>query len=556
MQMKYLMILLSSIIFPGLAKAQKAHFTHADTLRGSNGPGRLAYDVLHYDISVKPDLERKTIAGKNTVRMRINAFDSLQVDLQVPMQIDSIRVGEKSLSFRREGNVFWVQNPGKGIQLITFWFSGKPREAVSPPWDGGWIWRKDATGKPFVSVACQGLGASVWYPCKDYQGDEPDSGATLHITVPQGLMAVGNGRLTDSISSANEKTYTWKVVNPINNYNIIPYIGDYVHFGEIYNGEKGPLTMDYYVLRYNLEKAKKQFTDAPKTIKALEHWFGPYPFYEDGYKLVEAPHLGMEHQSAVAYGNGYMMGYRGRDLSGTGLGLKWDFIIEHETGHEWFGNNITTKDIADMWVHEGFTTYSEALFQEYFWGKQEGEAYCLGQRKGIQNRNIITGIYGVNAEGNGDMYNKGASMIQTIRILMKNDEKFRQMLREMNRKFYHQTVTSSDIERFISKYSGLNLQALFDQYLRTTAIPHLHWWRENNRVFYQLKNAVKGFRYVTEAAYGSQRFKLSLENKVKSIRVKDGEQFGLHIDPALYIEVINKKPDASATGSIMVKTKN
>ncbi|MBC7535524.1 MAG: M1 family peptidase, partial [Ferruginibacter sp.] len=351
-------------------------FTHADTLRGSNGPFRQFWNVLKYELTIKPDYASKTIEGNN----RITYFDMgvklMQVDLQEPMQLDSATDGDARYSFRREGNVYWVEIRDSaavyaitpGIRSLLLYFHGKPREAVKPPWDGGWIWKKDDMGNPWMTVACQGLGASVWYPCKDIQSDEPDSGAIQHIIVPDSLVAVANGRLTEKKSLHNGTTmYSWEVKAPINNYCIIPSIGKYVHFKATYSGEKGKLDMDYWVMAYNLEKAKKQFTDAPRMMKAFEYWFGPYPFYKDGYKIVEAPELGMEHQSAIAYGNGYRNGYNNPyrqniSWSGTKWEQKFDFIIIHESGHEWFGNNITTNDIADMWVHESFTSYSEVLF--------------------------------------------------------------------------------------------------------------------------------------------------------------------------------------------------
>src|SRR4029079_6357812 len=268
---------------------------------------------------------------------------------------------------------------------------------VRPPWDGGWIFTKDAQGRPWMTVACQGLGASVWYPCKDYQGDEPDNGATLTINVSNELIAVSNGRpgSKSEIPTSQLQSYTWNVRSPINNYTIVPYIGHYVNWSDTLQGEKGKLDLNYWVLDYDLDKAKKQFEQVKPMLRAFEYWFGPYPFYEDGYKLVEAPHLGMEHQSAVAYGNHFQNGYLGRDLSGTGWGMKWDYIIVHESGHEWFANNITTKDIADMWIHEGFTDYSETLFTTCEYGVEAGNDYVIGTRKNIQNDIPVIGFYGV-----------------------------------------------------------------------------------------------------------------------------------------------------------------
>ncbi|HEY0066603.1 MAG TPA: M1 family metallopeptidase, partial [Flavisolibacter sp.] len=458
--------------------SQKRSFTRQDTLRGTITPERAWWDVLHYDISVTPDYNSRTIKGIAAIRFKTLADGKrMQIDLQEPMQIDSIvSLGTPVSRSWREKNVYWVefsQSIAKGSNRdIVFYFSGKPRAAKNAPWDGGWIWKTDAQGRPWMSVACQGLGASVWFPCKDHQSDEPDNGATLTVNIIDTLVAVANGKLKSKVSAANGMaSYTWEVTNPINNYNIIPYIGKYVNFTETFTGEKGKLNCSYWVLDYNLDKARKQFKQVPMTLKAFEYWFGPYPFYEDDFKLVEAPHLGMEHQSAVAYGNKYQNGYMGRDLSGTGVGLKWDFIIVHETGHEWFGNNITTKDVADMWVHEGFTSYSETLFSEFHFGKDSANAYVQGLRRNIDNDIPIIGHYGVNQEGSGDMYYKGSNMLHTIRQIVNDDAKFRNIIRGLNKDFYHQTVTTRQVEDYISKQSGKNLSKVFDQYLRTTDIP-------------------------------------------------------------------------------------
>jgi len=329
----------------------------------------------------------------------------------------------------------------------------------------------------------------------------------MHITIPDTLVCVGNGRMRDKkINGDGTVTYDWAVVNPINNYNIIPYIGKYVHFDEVYKGEKGNLDMDYWVLDYNLDKAKKQFTDAQRMMKAFEYWFGPYPFYDDGFKLVEAPHLGMEHQSATAYGNGYQNGYLGRDLSGSGWGLKWDFIIVHESGHEWFANNITTKDIADMWVHEGFTNYSETLFTEYYYGKEAATAYITGIRKNIANDIPIIGPYNVNKEGSGDMYYKAANMIHNIRQVINDDTLFRKILRGLNSTYYHQTVTSKQVEDYISKQSNTDFSKVFDQYLRTVRIPVLEYKIANYTLSYRYSNCIDGFNMPLKINFKKQQW--------------------------------------------------
>jgi aminopeptidase N len=485
---------------------KKTILTKQDTLRGSINPYRSWWNVLKYNITVEPDYITKAIKGKNTINYYDSGGNIMQVDLQQPMNIDSIMHNNTPLKYWRNENVFFVMvrdtlkkykiKPGQ--DSITIYFTGKPRPAVMPPWDGGWIWQQDKNGNPWMSVACQGLGASVWYPCKDHQSDEPDNGAILTMVVPDTLMAVANGKLVSTNTAGNnKKAYTWAVQNPINNYNIVPYIGKYQNFSEVYNGLKGKLYCNYWVLDYNIEKAKAQFKQVPAMLTCFEHWFGPYPFYEDDYKLVEAPHLGMEHQSAVAYGNKFMNGYLGNDLSGSGWGKKWDYIIIHESGHEWFGNNITTNDIADMWVHEGFTDYSETLFTECEYGKAAGTDYVSGLRKNIQNDIPIIGKYGVNKEGSGDMYYKGANLIHNIRSIINDDEKFRGILTGLNKIFYHHTVTGKQVENYIATQSGLKLDKVFDQYLRTTQIPVLKYKiiNANNKstLTYYWSNCITGF---------------------------------------------------------------
>ena len=500
--MKKLVLLLGliSIITNAQVLNNKQEFTRQDSLRGTNNEFRNWWDVKKYKVSVEPDYQSKSIKGKTTItfdKIAPQQSDLLQIDLQDPMMVSAVKLNGKKISdFKRDGNVYFI-NVGKNIKntsnQLELEYNGNPRVAVRAPWDGGWIFAKDEKGRDWMSVAVQGLGASAWFPNKDYLGDEPDNGMELEIIAPKDLVGVGNGRLVSKKEKNGKTISTWKVVNPINNYNIIPYIGHYVNFKDTFEGEKGKLDLDYYVLDYNIDKAKSQFEQAKLMLKSFEHWFGPYPFYEDSFKIVEAPHLGMEHQSGIAYGNKFENGYLGRDLSGSGWGLKWDFIIVHEAGHEWFGNNITEKDVADMWIHEAFTAYSETLFTETYYGKDAASEYVRGTRKAIQNDIPIIGVYGVNQEGSGDMYYKGANMIHTLRTWMNNDEKFRQMLRGLNKEFYHQTVTTEQIENYIAKFSGLNLNTFFNQYLRTVKVPTLELKQNGNKVEYRYTNVVDGF---------------------------------------------------------------
>jgi aminopeptidase N len=490
-------IALTLLFFLGsasLVSAQTNGFTKQDTLRGSIGPERAWWNVLHYELTIEPDFTTRQLKGKNRIEFNLTGApvtDRMQIDLQLPMQIEKVLLGQQALPFTREGNVFWIDlrahqsllpKSKKIAATLEIHFSGKPRVAVNPPWDGGWIFRKDKSGNPWMSVACQGLGASVWYPCKDHQSDEPDRGARMNIIVPDTLVAVANGRLIGKkLAGPGKEQWSWSVTSPINNYNLIPYIGRYAHWSDTLMGErKQNLDLDYWVLAEDLEKAKPHFQrDVKRMLRAFEHWFGPYPFYEDGFKLVQSPHLGMEHQSAIAYGNQFKNGYLGRDLSGSGWGLGWDYIIIHESGHEWFANNITTRDIADMWVHEGFTMYSEVLFVDYHYGRAAADAYVKGLRASIDNDRPLIAPYGVNAEGSGDMYNKGANLIHTLREIIDNDSLFRDILRGMNRDFALEPTTSSAVEAYWIKRMGMNVQPIFDQYLRTTQIPRLEFRMAN-----------------------------------------------------------------------------
>lgn len=537
-----------------------AQYTHQDTLRGTIGPERAWWDVLHYDLSVTPDYDARSIIGRTTIQYKVlpdQKTDYMQIDLQQPLKIDTLFYDDKlyinypAKPYYNEGNVWHVPLPrakAGSVHSLTIAYHGNPRIAVRAPWDGGWIFTKDEKGRPWMTVACQGLGASVWYPCKDHQSDEPDNGATLNITVVDSLVAVGNGRLKEKISSNGLTTWTWEVKNPINNYDIIPYIGKYVNFSDTLMGEKGKLDCNYWVIDYNLEKAQKQFgRDVKPMIHCFEYWFGPYPFYEDGYKLVESSHLGMEHQSATAYGNHYVNGYyvggnRGVDLSGTDWGLKWDYIIIHESGHEWFGNSITSNDIADMWVHEGFTDYSEPLFVECMFGKKAGDEYTRGLRRNIDNDRPIIGPYGVNKEGSGDMYAKGANMLHTIRQVIDNDDKFRSILHGIQKDFYHKTVDSKDIEKYMSQKSGKDLSKIFDQYLRTTKVPELEYQitrEKGQKGGYAIKskwnNVVDGFAMPVRVYVDDKPIWLMPGKDFKTVVVQGKLPDGLTVDKNFYI---------------------
>ena len=518
--------------------SQQYNFTKQDTLRGSITPERAWWDLVYYhlDISVKPD--EKFIEGSNTITYNVlNSNDRLQVDLQSPLKITKVEQNGNLLDFESQGNAHFIKlldKQKKGtIQSVKVYYEGYPKEAVRAPWDGGLSWKRDSNGKHFVATSCQGIGASIWWPNKDHMYDEVDS-MLISVNVPKDLVNVSNGRLKKIDEFEDSKTYHWYVSNPINNYGVNINIGDYLSFAEVYNGEKGPLDMVYYVLRDNIERARTHFKDAPKMMDAFEYWFGPYPFYEDSFKIVEVPYLGMEHQSSITYGNKYMKGYLGRDLSRTGWGLKFDYIIIHEAGHEWFANNITYKDIADMWVHESFTTYSENLFLDYHYGNEAASDYVIGTRDGISNSSPMIGPYGVNKRGS-DLYTKGANLLHTLRQIAKDDEIWRMILRGLNSEFYHQTVDTKQIEEFISSKIGFDLTTFFDQYLRDIRIPNLEYSISDGLLTYRWVDVIDNFTMPLEIEVLGENIWIYPTTKKKSIEINSDR---IKIDRDYYVKSV------------------
>ena len=540
------LITLLLIILPAGAQyiaPEQIKFMRQDSLRGSITPERAWWDLTYYhlDIAVKPS--DSTIYGSNTVTYRvINSSGKMQIDLQPPLEIIKAEQNGKSLDFSREGNVYWIsmsesQEPGKIYSLILN-YGGKPKISLRPPWEGGITWRRDKNDLPFVASSCQGDGASLWWPCKDHMYDEPDS-MLISVNVPSNLMDVSNGRLRSVVRKKdNTTTYNWFVANPINNYGVNINIADYAHFSEVFKGEKGRLDCDYYVLKENLDKAKAQFRQAPMMLSAFEYWFGPYPFYEDSYKLVETPYLGMEHQSSVTYGNGFRNGYTGNDVSGSGWGDKFDFIIVHESGHEWFANSITYEDVADMWIHESFTNYSENLYVEYYYGKDAGREYVLGSRRNIRNDRQVTGKYNVNFSGSGDMYYKGGSMLHTLRQIVDDDEKWRGILRGLNRDFYHQVVKGSQIEDYLSDKAGINLKPFFDQYLRDIRIPVFEYYIKDGKLTFRWNNCVQGFNMPVRIYVSGTRKDIVPTSRFTTIDLGT-EDAVIKVDPNYYVGILN-----------------
>ena len=525
-----LILLLSSFI------SLSQNFTRQDTLRGSITPQRAWWDLTYYHLDISVDPEKKYLKGSNTVHYKVlKTSKEMQIDLQKPLKITRITQDNKDLDYRLDGYSYFIKlkkNQKKGqLKSLKIFYEGNPKVAIRPPWDGGITWTRDSNGKHFIANSNQGIGASIWWPNKDHMYDEVDS-MLISVNVPKDLINVSNGRLRSIEDFGKTKTFNWFVSNPINNYGVNINIGDYITFSEVYDGEKGDLDMIYYVLRDNIERAKSQFKDAIKMMQAFEHWFGPYPFYEDSFKIVEVPYLGMEHQSSITYGNKYMKGYLGRDLSRTGWGLKFDYIIIHEAGHEWFANNITYKDIADMWVHESFTTYSENLFLDYHYGKEAASEYVIGTRDGISNSSPMIGTYGVNKRGS-DLYTKGANILHTLRQIAKNDEIWRMILRGLNSEFYHQTVDTKQIEEYISSKIGFDLTTFFDQYLRDIRIPNLEYSISDGLLTYRWINVIDNFTMPLEIEVLGKNIWIYPSTNKKSIEINSDK---IKIDKDYYVK--------------------
>jgi aminopeptidase N len=553
--MRLVALLAAATLCPRLLAAQAPAYTHADTLRGSNGPDRAWWDATFYDLHVRVSPADSSIRGVNGITYRVlRQAREMQIDLQVPLVVDSMVQGGRSLTYRRDGNAFFVtlraaQRAGE-VKTVTVYYHGRPRVAVRPPWDGGFSWATDSLGHRWIATTDEGLGASVWWPLKDYLGDEPDS-QRIAITVPDSMVDVSNGRLRSTTHNPDgTTTYEWFVTDPINSYDVVVNAGDYAHYADTLEGAAGKLSLDFWPLAYHLDAAKAQWRQVVPMLQCFERWFGPYPWYRDGYKLVEAPHLGMEHQSAVAYGNHFENGYLGRDLSGTGIGLMWDFIIVHESAHEWFGNNISVQDHADMWVHEGFANYAEGLYTECRMSKVAGEAYLIGLRRRIRNDRPVVGPYGVNSDGSGDMYAKGANMLLTIRQLVDDDARWRDVLRGLNHTFWHQTVTGRQVEDYMSRATGLDLGKVFEEYLTTTMVPEFDYKVESGTLSYRWADVVPGFAMPVRVQIpGLGTRWLHPTEAWQTLAAPDPEADRLEVDEGFYVRSRNVlAPAADSTG--------
>ncbi len=538
-------IFLVILVFFGFQQIKAQEFTRRDSLQGSLRPERTCFDVLRYDLNLTIEPEYKTVKGYNDITFKvIEKTQKIQLDLFENMVVDSIIFNEKKLQYKREFDAVFISFPSElplnSEQKIRFYYNGNPLVAKRAPWDGGFVWKKDSNGNDFVGVAVQGTGASLWYPVKDHQTDEPDRGASVKVAVPNGLMNVSNGKFIGNENLNNGFTrWDWEVKNPINNYNIVINIGDYVNIHE----KLDDLDLDYYVLAENEVVARKHFEEVMPMMECFQQKFGTYPFVNDGYKLVETPYLGMEHQSAVAYGNKYTKGYLGNDMTGTGIGLEFDFIIIHETGHEWFGNSITSKDIADMWIHESFTTYSECVYVECQFGYEKAMAYINGQKKLIANQKPVIGQFGVNYKtGNSDMYYKGALMLNTIRHIINDDTKWWAMLKKYAETYRHKIIETKDVVAFFSKESGLNLSPIFDQYLKHKAFPELELKFNEGTIDFRWKTDVENFKMPFECKIGTKSLRYEATNAWQSapIQLKNPTDFKLDENKFLFTSSVVK----------------
>jgi len=530
-------IIITFLLFTNLFFAQQK-FSHRDSLQGGLRFERTCFDIQRYDLNIKINPTEKFIVGFNEISFKVkNNTSCIQLDLFENMQVDSIIFNHKKLNYKRDKLavfIFFTEKIEENTQQkLKFYYSGNPIIAKNAPWDGGFVFSEDKNKKPWIGVACQGAGASLWFPCKDSQTDEPDLGATIKVAVPNGLMEVSNGKFLGNKDLKNGYTrWDWEVTYPINSYNITVNIADYFHFNEVYNG----LRLDYYVLKENKEKAFKQFEVVKPMMDCFQYKFGEYPFKNDGYKLVETPYLGMEHQSAVSYGNDYKQGYSGEDLSGTSIGLLFDFIIIHESGHEWFGNSITSTDVADMWIHEAFTCYTESVFVECQFGYEKGQTYINGLHKNVLNDKPILGIYGLKNEGSGDMYYKGALMLNTIRHIINNDEKWWKLLLDFSNKFKYQLINYQDVVHYFESESGITLTPVFNAYLKYTKIPKLQVKFRNSKMEYRWETPEDAFEMPFEVTIDKSTHRLLGTKNWKEISANKNAEIQVNTN-SFYISV-------------------
>jgi aminopeptidase N len=533
-------VCLSLFVFAALAAAQAPSPqapSRANILRGEYSQWRANNDLLSYDLDIRVDPEKKFISGKNTIRFKMLKDDTrIQLDLFANLNVDKILHGGTEMKYARELGTVFVDFPSplkKGsVQAIEFYYSGFPQETGR---FGGISFRKDPAGRHWITTACQGIGASIWWPNKDQQRDEVES-MQLHVAVPGTLTDVSNGRFVGKTDLGDGYTrYDWAISYPINNYNVSLNIGTYEHFSD----RLDDLTLDFYCLPENLEKAKRQFAQARPMLEAFQKYFGGYPFKRDGYKLIEVPYSGMEHQSAVTYGNRFANGYLERDWTGVGVSLKFDFIIIHESAHEWFGNSITGSDISDMWIHEGWATYAECVYVEAMFGREDALKYTNGYKSKVRNKQPIITARGVNQTPPQDQYFKGALFLNTLRSVIDNDARWWKLLRDYCERFKYRNIMTEDVVKFFNQQAGRNLTPIFDQYLRHAALPvlELRFQESDGSVSYRWKADLKEFAMPVKVGRRTewQTIRPTTEWKTMKTGVKK-EEFEVATD-LYYIEV-------------------
>ncbi len=515
----------------------KMVFTRADTLRGMLGPERSCYDVTYYRLAIQVDPGRRFVQGAVDIHFRaMSDFEWLQIDLFENMEIESILYEGETLDFTREQNAVFIRFPPiksdhKGFFQVRY--QGHPREAPDPPWEGGFVWSKDRLGRPWVGVACQGVGASLWWPNKDHLSDEPDSMDIL-LTVPDSLMGVANGKLIEEVENGAWTQYHWKVSYPINNYGVSVNVGHYAHLKDTYTSlEEKDLDLDYYVLFHNRRRARPHLEQAKEVLRCYETYFGAYPFWEDGFALIETPYLGMEHQSGIAYGNKFMRGYLGGMIPPN---MDWDYVIVHETAHEYFGNAVSAEDMAEIWLHESFATYLESLFVEYKFGKQEALKYLKGQRSFLENRRPLLGPKNVNWDdwSAPDNYYKGALMLNSLRHEIGSDTLWFSLLRGFYEAYRYQTITTDDFTAWVSAKTGREYRPFLNQYLLYAELPVLEYMlleKQDGLVFKaRFDSDEPGFSGRVFLTVGEEQVSLGVNARWQEFFLKEGTLQNLRIE--------------------------
>jgi len=455
----------------GQTPREPAAPTHADILRGGYGPYRANNDLQFYHLDIRVDPEKKFISGKNTIRFKmLQDGTRIQLDLHAALNVDKILLGDTPLKYERDSGAVFVDFPetlhAGRVYSIDFYYSGNPLETGR---FGGITFKKDSSGHTWINTACEGTGASLWWPDKDQWRDEVEN-MQISVAIPNDLVDVSNGKFMGKTDLGDGYTrWDWLVQYPINNYDVSLNIGNYQHFSD----KLGNLPLDFYALPEDLDKAKKQFAQAKGMLEAYQHYFGEYPFIKDGYKLIEAPYSGMEHQSAVTYGNHFANGYLERDWTGVGISTRFDFIIIHESAHEWFGNSVTAADVSDMWIHEGWATYLECLFVEYTYGKEDGLKYTNAYKSKVRNQQPIITQRGVNRTPPQDMYFKGALFLNTLRSVVNDDKRWWKLIHDFYQHFKYRNIMTEDVVAYFNQKTGMNLTPVFDEYLRHAALPAL-----------------------------------------------------------------------------------